>query len=87
MHVQPGARRAGLAGVHGERLKLAVAAPPVDGHANAAVLAQIAALVGVPVRDATLLRGAQSREKTVALHGDPAALRAALLSALARIGA
>jgi hypothetical protein len=42
LHVQPGAKRTEVAGVHGEgaaaRLKVRLAAPPVDGKANAELL-------------------------------------------------
>ncbi len=69
LHVQPGAQRSGVAGVHGEggeqRLKLRLAAPAVDGKANAELVRFLAEAFGVAQRDVTLLRGATSRRKTV----------------------
>jgi len=65
LHVQPGASRTGIAGVHGGALKLRLAAPPVDGKANAELLRFLAEAFGVPLRQVTLVRGAASRRKTV----------------------
>jgi len=65
VHVQPGARRTGVAGVHGAALKIALAAPPVDGKANAALRAFLAAAFDVPLARVTIVRGATSREKIV----------------------
>ena len=69
LHVQPGAARTEVAGVHGAegdvRLKVRLAAPPVDGKANAELLRFLAEAFGVPVRQVSLLRGATSRQKSV----------------------
>ena len=51
LRVQPGAKRSGLVGVWQHRLRLAVAAPPVDGKANEAVERAIAELCEIPRRD------------------------------------
>lgn len=59
----------GIAGVHGDRLKLKIAAPPVDNKANAQVLAWLAGRLGVPKTSVTLVRGDTSRQKTVAVRG------------------
>lgn len=72
VHVQPGARRTELVGRHGDALKVRVAAPPVDGKANAAVAAALAAHFGVPARDVALVAGATSRRKRFRLVGVPA---------------
>ena len=61
LHVQPGARRSEVAGPHGDALKVRLAAPPVDGKANAALLAFLADAFGVPVRDVAIVRGETSR--------------------------
>lgn len=58
-----------------------LAAAPVDGAANAALLALVAASFGVPKRAVTLIAGETSRLKRLRIAGDPAALaqRAATL--------
>lgn len=65
LHVQPGARRTEVAGLHGDALKLRLAAPAVEGKANAALREFLAAAFGVPLRSVTLLRGETSRDKVV----------------------
>jgi uncharacterized protein (TIGR00251 family) len=65
LHIQPGAKHSELAGLHGDALKIRLAAPPVEGRANDALLRFIADIFAVPLRDVELLRGAQSRSKTV----------------------
>ena len=69
LHVQPGAKRSEIAGLHGEALKLRLAAPPVEGRANEALLKLIAELFGVPLRQVELRQGGQSRHKVVAVTG------------------
>ncbi len=48
LHVQPGEKTTAAGGEHGGRLKLKIAAPPVDNKANAHLLAWLAAQLGVP---------------------------------------
>jgi uncharacterized protein (TIGR00251 family) len=77
VHVQPGAKRSEAAGLHGDALKVRVAAPPVEGRANAALIAFLADAFGVPKKSVTVVRGATSRRKTIlvsAPHADPASL-------------
>jgi uncharacterized protein len=69
VHVQPGASRTEIAGVHGERLKIRVAAAPAEGRANEALLRFIAEKCGVPRRCVTLEGGAGSRIKRIAVAG------------------
>jgi len=69
VHVQPGAKRTCVAGIHGEgkdaRLRIRLAAPPVDGKANADLLRFLAEAFAVPRSAVLLLRGEASRQKTV----------------------
>jgi uncharacterized protein (TIGR00251 family) len=65
VHVVTGAKRTMADGVHGDRLKIRVAARPVDGEANLALCDFIAASFGVPKRGVVLLSGAASRAKTL----------------------
>ncbi len=68
LHVQPGAKRTEVAGAHGEALKIKLAAPPVDGKANAELLRFLADAFGVPLRQVTLVRGETSRAKVVRIE-------------------
>ena len=65
LHVQPGAKKSAVAGVYGERLKIRVAAPPLDGRANAALLAFLGETLGVPKSRLTIAQGESGRDKTV----------------------
>ncbi|MCB1887368.1 MAG: YggU family protein [Rhodocyclaceae bacterium] len=78
LHIQPNARRTEFCGLHGEALKLRLAAPPVDGKANAALLAFIADFCALPKGAVTLASGAGSRAKRVRIQGGDPALRARL---------
>ncbi|MFT4173071.1 MAG: DUF167 family protein [Rhodocyclaceae bacterium] len=69
LHVQPGAKRTEWAGLHGEAIKLRLAAPPVDGKANAALLAFMADYFGVAKSAVSLLSGETSRHKIVRVTG------------------
>ena len=69
LHIQPGAKRTEVAGLHGEALKIRLAAPPVEGRANEALLKFIAESFGVPLRQVELKQGGQSRHKVVAIAG------------------
>ncbi len=69
LHIQPGAKRSELAGLHGEALKIRLAAPPIEGRANEALLRFIAESFNVPVRQVELKQGGQSRHKVVAVTG------------------
>ncbi|HEY0638607.1 MAG TPA: DUF167 family protein, partial [Pseudonocardiaceae bacterium] len=59
-------------------LVVAVAAPAVDGKANAAVLAALAAAFGVRARDLVIVAGERGRDKVVELSRPPAGAAARL---------
>lgn len=65
LHVQPKASKSRIVGLHDNCLKLAVAAPPVEGKANKEVVKFLAVILGVPARDVTVKSGIQSRRKLV----------------------
>lgn len=65
LHVQPGASRTEAAGLHGDALKVRLAAPPIEGRANAALVRYLADEFGVAVRNVTIERGGTSRRKVV----------------------
>ena len=69
LHVQPGAARTEVAGLHGERLKLRVRARAVEGEANAALIEYLAERLGVAKRDVAIDAGETSRQKRVRVRG------------------
>jgi hypothetical protein len=73
LHIQPGASRTEAAGLHGEALKLRLAAPPVDGKANACLIAYLADFLDLPKSRVELVSGASSRQKRVRIGGLSAA--------------
>lgn len=77
--VQPRASRAKVGPEHDGRLKVAVTAPPVDGEANAAVIATLAKALGVGRSAVEIVAGATGRRKTVRVTGATAAAVEALL--------
>lgn len=69
VYAAPRAARNRLAGLHDGRLKVQIAAPPVDGAANDELLRFLARQLSVPRSALALVRGASSRRKTVAIEG------------------
>jgi uncharacterized protein (TIGR00251 family) len=69
LHIQPRASATELVGRHGTALKLRVAAPPVDGAANEALVRWLALRLGVPRSAVTVAAGAHGRAKTVRVDG------------------
>ncbi len=75
--VVPRASRSRLGPVHGDRIKVSVTAPPVDGKANQAVIEILAKTLGVRRSHIEIISGHTSRRKTIKVSGiDSAALRA-----------
>jgi uncharacterized protein (TIGR00251 family) len=83
VRVQPRASRTEFAGLHGERLRVRLAAPPVDGRANEALTDFVASACGLHRARVTLDAGPASRDKRLRLHG-LATVPTALQEALAR---
>ncbi len=69
VYVQPGASRSGVAGRYGTALKLRVAAPPVDGAANEAVLELLSTMLQIPKSSLQIIRGVTARKKQVSVRG------------------
>lgn len=67
-HLQPGAKRAEFAGQHGERLKIRISAPPVDGKANDALIRFLADAFDVSRQQVSLLSGQSSRQKRLLIQ-------------------
>ena len=67
--VVPRASRTAVGPRVGDRLRVAVTAPPVDGEANAAVIDALAQAFGVRRAAVTIVRGERGRRKTVRIEG------------------
>jgi uncharacterized protein len=67
LSVMPNAKRTEVDGLHDGALRVRLAAPPIDGRANEALVAWLAKSLGVPRRDVEVLRGESSRRKQVAI--------------------
>ncbi len=68
IRVQPRASRNTISGVRAGVLRIRVTAPPVDGQANAAAIALLAQALDVPKSAIRLVKGASSRDKTLAVE-------------------
>ncbi len=68
VHLQPRASHNRVVGTHGEALKIALTAPPVDGAANTALLRFLASQLNVPASTISLLSGEKSRDKYVLIR-------------------
>lgn len=79
LHVIPRARRSEVTGLHGAALKVRLAAPPVEGAANEALVAFLAGALGVRRREVRLVSGERSRRKLVRIDGVNAATVSARL--------
>ncbi len=69
IRVQPRASRTEVAGPHGDELRIRLAAPPVDGAANDALLRFLAEVLRVPRAHVVLIAGGASRSKVVEVRG------------------
>jgi uncharacterized protein (TIGR00251 family) len=67
--VQPRASRNRFGPIHGDRIKVAITSPPVDGAANQAVIDLLAKTLCVARRDVCITAGLSSRRKTVEVAG------------------
>ena len=77
------AGRSGLAGTRDDAVLVRLAAAPVDGAANAELVAVLAAAFGVPRREVAILSGDRSRHKRVQVRGVDADTAAAVIAAVA----
>lgn len=72
-YLQPKASKDEVAGLHGDRIKLRITAPPVDGKANAHLVRWFGKMFKVPRTDISILQGEQSRSKNILIRS-PAVL-------------
>lgn len=71
LHVQPNAKASTMAGLHGDALKIRIAAPAVDNKANAALIEFLSETLGVPRSAISIRHGASARRKIVEVIGGP----------------
>ncbi len=69
VRVVPRASRNEIVGVQGEALKVRLAAPPVEGRANEALVTFLAEVLGLRPRQVRVLSGHTGREKVIAVAG------------------
>ncbi len=70
LRVSPGAKSTAVNGLYGEgAIRLSVAAPPVEGKANAEVEHYLARVFGLSRSQVSVLKGASSRDKLVFVSG------------------
>ena len=77
VHAQPGAKRSEISGLHGGRLKVRIAAPPLEGRANEALIDFLAQRLGLSRSKLRVLKGLQGRTKLVEIadtESDPTRL-------------
>lgn len=82
LHVQPRASKTGFQGEHDGRLKVRLAAPPVDGAANEELVRFLADVFRVQRRQIALLSGETSKRKRVRIDGVDVASAEARIRAL-----
>jgi uncharacterized protein (TIGR00251 family) len=81
LHIQPGAKKSEIVGLHGDALKVRIAAPAVDNKANAALIEFLRETLGVPRSAVTIRHGATGRRKIVEVAGG-----AELVAKLGKLG-
>ena len=69
IYVQPRASKTEISGMHDGMLRIRLAAPPVDGAANAALVAFIAARLDIAKSKVRVISGLASRRKVVRVEG------------------
>lgn len=68
LHIQTGARNTIVAGLHGEALKIKLAAAPIEGKANAALVKFLAKQFNVPICQVQFRQGDKSRHKVILIQ-------------------
>jgi uncharacterized protein len=79
IYVQPRASKTCIAGMHDGHVKVRLAAPPVDGAANAALVEFVAERLGIAKSRVRVVGGISSRRKVLEIDGVDAATVAAAL--------
>jgi uncharacterized protein len=69
IRVIPRSPKSAITGRRGDAIVVRLAAPPVEGAANDALIEYLARVFDRPKRDVTILAGEKSRNKTVRIDG------------------
>jgi uncharacterized protein (TIGR00251 family) len=69
IRVIPRSPRSRVDGLRGDAVLIRLAAPPVDGAANEALVAYLSDALGLPRRNITIVSGETSRDKRVRIEG------------------
>lgn len=69
LRIVPNAKRNEVTGVHGDALKIKIAAPALEGKANEALIEFVAEKLALHRRDITLISGDKSRDKLIEIAG------------------
>jgi uncharacterized protein len=86
VRVIPRSPKSAISGMRGDAVLVRLAAPPVDGAANEALIDLLAKEFQRPKRDITILAGHTARDKRVEIAGEPDADLQARLSAILNRG-
>lgn len=69
VRVVPGARKSEIGGLMGDRLRIRLQAPAVEGKANVELQRFLAVVFGVRRSAITILRGEHARDKMILIRG------------------
>jgi uncharacterized protein len=67
-HIQTNAKSDAIVGLHGDKLKIKINAPPVDGKANQHLIEFLSQFLKIPKRQIEIIRGEHSKDKLIKLH-------------------
>ena len=67
LYIQPKASRDAIIGLHGDEIKIAITAPPVDGQGNAHLVKFLAKQFRVPKSQVTIEKGETGRHKQIVI--------------------
>ncbi|WNJ94265.1 DUF167 family protein YggU [Vibrio ruber] len=81
LYIQPKASRDNIVGLHGDELKIAITAPPVDGKANAHLIKFLSKQFKIAKSHIEIEKGESGRHKQIRLHA-PAQMPQAILQLL-----
>ncbi len=71
LYIQPGASSSEISGIHGDRLKVKIKAPPRDGEANEELIRCLSEIFKISKSGIFLIRGESSRQKDLLLELSP----------------